>query len=80
MNYTVLIRENATGVECEYRSLGVDWDIHSPFFWSEGNGSCDCNRAIFCGVHFDDAPCGESAYSVTKITLDDGTDVTYQLY
>ncbi len=21
-----------------------EWDIYDEFWWSEGNGSCDCNR------------------------------------
>lgn len=28
---------------------GEDWDS-SLYWWAEGNGSCDCNRAIAMGI------------------------------
>lgn len=46
------------------------------FWWSEGNGSCDCNRhTMFESVanpdHLDETvPCGDSEYSLVRIEID----------
>ena len=34
------------------------------FSWREGNYSCDCNRAIFSGIHGSDVACGEGRFEV----------------
>lgn len=47
-----------------------DGDAPSTFYWSEGNASCDCNRALDflrAGGHTIedvDPPCGDGAYLV----------------
>ncbi len=46
MNVTIL--DTQTG-----QTHQSTWDT-SPFWWEEGNGSCDCNRAIQCGHDDDD--------------------------
>jgi hypothetical protein len=40
----VEIWDSVTG---QFHQVEEDYDF---FWWSEGNGSCDCNRAIFMGV------------------------------
>lgn len=53
----------------------------SEFWWSEGNGACDCNRkVIFDRVSDPESPrydpdiypCGETEYSVLEARLPDG--------
>lgn len=84
MRYAVEIRRNADGVvrsvneEC---GDGADeWDrphwCSREFWWSEGNGGCDCNRALFfaraAGEPEDwERGCGDTEYSV-RMTLEDG--------
>ena len=52
----------------------TDWEIGpSRYWWEEGNGSCDCNRAIAFGDIQDDPPCGETAYELVN---EDGTPFT----
>jgi len=40
----VTLLDTATGATLE---TGDEYD---PYWWAEGNGSCDCNRAIRMGV------------------------------
>ena len=37
---TITLLDTLTGDTCAFD------DYHSLYFWEEGNGSCDCNRAI----------------------------------
>lgn len=41
------------------------------YLWSEGNYSCDCNRALFfaraAGEDEPDEPCGDSAYRLISL-------------
>jgi hypothetical protein len=59
----VEIRRNADGVISIYRM-----DYFGDFIWSDGNYSCDCNRAIFFHEarkeDSSDRECGDSAFSV----------------
>lgn len=79
---TAHIRRNADSVVRDYPTT---WDVVDEFevdeyLWSEGNYSCDCNRALFfarAGGEPDPVrPCGEVAFSVQIV----GTDgkVLYQ--
>lgn len=71
------IRKNDTREVREYHpdmliKDGEDWpDI---WIWTDGNFSCDCNRALFFGYaagetwkDANDAPCGEGGYSVKLV-------------
>jgi len=51
------------------------WGIDCEFMWSEGNYSCDCNRAKFFhkGEHHA-TECGDVAYLV-RITDDTGKEL-----
>lgn len=78
-NYTVRIRDNATGEirECEQ---GVGWHDSSVFWWTEGNMGCDCNRRIeFIRASGRqptdeewDIPCTDDKYTAIDATMPDG--------
>lgn len=53
-------------------SLDDFYDKSHFYLWSEGNYSCDCNRAIFWGRRFGEVECGESKFSVKKIAFTNG--------
>lgn len=69
---TLRIRRTHDGVVVE-RPIEVqrDDDGHPAcFYWSDGNGSCDCNRAhLFDGS---ESACTDTAY-VVQIVGEDGT-------
>lgn len=47
----------------------------SIYWWSEGNGGCDCNRAIL----FDhEHNCGDSPYRYQAVDLEDHPDKSIQ--
>lgn len=78
-SYFVEIRNNATGVvrKCEF---DFAWDKEgSEFCWTEGNFSCDCNRAqFFAQANGEDDPnrhCGSTQYTAIKSVLPDGTEI-----
>ena len=35
-----------------FKNQDIDFDTQL-FWWSEGNGSCDCNRAYELGIHYE---------------------------
>lgn len=85
MTATVRIRRNADGVVREYVDPEGWWDPGDDGFggafsmWSEGNWSCDCNRALFFARAADedeealwDAGCPgtSTAFTVLSITVD----------
>ena len=79
MNYRVLLRKNSTG---EVREIdGGEWHEASEFLWTEGNFSCDCNRAILferaVGKEIDDdeSVCGYTAYTAIKAFRADGVEI-----
>ena len=39
---TLTLKDLVTG-----QTVDVDDDDYQPFWWAEGNGSCDCNRAHY---------------------------------
>lgn len=45
------------------------------YWWSEGNGACDCNRAILFG-HED--TCGDSPYRYQAIEVVDDEEITIE--
>lgn len=60
---TVRILDTHTGV-LHTRPPG-EWDEFTEHWWAEGNGSCDCNRAQFCGVDRDKkVPCSTGRFVV----------------
>lgn len=74
MIYAVRIRDTVTGVELQCDMPG-DYDEGAEYAWSEGNYSCDCNRALFFmraegGLSESEmpfTPCGEGRYEATII-------------
>lgn len=75
MPYVVAIRKNSTGEVREYIYDGA-WEDHHLFMWTEGNYSCDCNRADFfasvVGEEIEDQPCGEAEYAALHARLAGG--------
>lgn len=82
------IRRNDTGEIRDYAEgtvhLGdaftdfpTEEDEANCFWWEEGNGSCDCNRAIFFeGYKSENTyPCGHGAYSVNLINPANGQTI-----
>jgi hypothetical protein len=77
--YNVHLRNNETGEVRVYREDSV-WNGTNEFMWSEGNFSCDCNRAMMFQRAIDeeqtwDHDCGDQGYSVLRIVLPDGREV-----
>jgi hypothetical protein len=48
MSFKIAIRKNATGEVRVYELEGCDWNDHSLFWLSRGQGNfgCDCNREL----------------------------------
>ena len=73
--YRVLLRKNDTGEERWFNS-DQSWYDDSDFLWTEGNFSCDFNRANFFalagGQEADSkTPCGTEQYTaVCAVTKD----------
>lgn len=86
MTYTVTIRRNADGETRDYQST-CPWQTYDDgtdnlYWWTEGNGGCDCNRSMcFAQAGGEptniDVPCGETAYRILRFTLEDGRIVEY---
>lgn len=76
----VFIRDTMTAEIRQYR-YPYPWDSASEYLWSEGNYSCDCNRALFFaeahGENDPDRDCGDERY-VLKIVSDDSSEELYQ--
>lgn len=83
----VTIRRNADG---EVRvahlpnsaAIRPDPDGYPDYYWSDGNASCDCNRARYWHLGDgseapEDTPCGDDGYTVLSITQDDDPTVVY---
>jgi hypothetical protein len=80
MSYDVVIRRASDGVERTYRMDNCPCpEDADDFWWTEGNGACDCNRGDFFaragGEEDPDTPCGDSAYFVMKFIRADGTEI-----
>lgn len=75
----VRMRENRSG---EVRSIPYElgWsegdEGDSLYFWTLGNFGCDCNRSdIWHGHAEHDVECGNEAFSVIDVRLDDGRSI-----
>jgi hypothetical protein len=82
--YYVVIRRESDGVVRKVRQDEPFWDDatvsgqDSAFYWTDGNGACDCSMAISFADAGGEArpeytPCGESAYTLIGFELPDGT-------
>lgn len=81
MRYVAHIRNNETGETRVYRTE-LEWDHGTVFWWTYGNFGCDCNRHLSferaAGIEPDlnaEHSCGHTKYTVTKVVLDDGTEI-----
>lgn len=75
VGYDVVLRRNADG-EIRIIHYQWDWDEHSEYYWTDGNGGCDCNQEIFFnrakGEEAPDRKCGDEAYAPLYAQLPDG--------
>lgn len=76
-SYDVEIRRVADGLVRRYH-MDHPWHSSSMFWWTEGNGGCDCNRMMdFQRAGGEDDtlphPCGDTAYQVIRAIFPDGT-------
>lgn len=74
--YVVGIRKNETG-EVRFCPQKHEWGEHSLWWWSGGNGSCDCNKELIFrrqteDVKLDEVKCSDDRYTVVGIWLPDG--------
>lgn len=57
------------------------WEDSSEWWWTEGNGGCDCNRHLYFeragGVdpHWSEGECSEGKYTIVEIIFPDGTSL-----
>ncbi len=82
MSYVAVIRRNSDGLvrECpqttDWHDADADGAGSDLFWWTDGNGGCDCNRANFFaragGEPDPDEVCGETNYRVIEFRLPDG--------
>lgn len=67
MKYEIIIIRNSDGVRATHVYEG-EWEEVQEFIWTEGNFSCDCNRAIlFAAARNEEEPqiiCSDGKYSV----------------
>ena len=81
MKYSLRIKNNATGESRVYKD-DYDWaeEYLFRYQYTEGNYSCDCNRAIFFadGTDEDDeCECGDDvAFSIIWVEDEDGARFT----
>lgn len=75
MQITIRIRERATGKELDVQTeVEEKYLDNQNFYYSLGNGSCDCNRKLMFGqaqgIEFSDeeTPCGNTRYDV-RVTI-----------
>ena len=67
----VLLRDTVTGEEAWYSySVDDEYAEGQEFYWSDGNGGCDCNRgsclASVLGKADPNLPCGESRIALLR--------------
>ena len=80
--FDVIIRRVSDGVERRHRvheAYVVDYDgscEDSTFWWTDGNGACDCNLAqTFAAIAGEPDPqqsCGMTAYTLVGFETPDG--------
>lgn len=63
MTFIIYIRKNATG---EIRKIVEHYEF-TEFYWSEGNMSCDCNRARAFDNYENWFDCGKGGYDVVDV-------------
>lgn len=81
--YIVGIRKNETN-EVVFCPQDIKWHDCSLFWWTEGNGGCDCNRVLMFlrargsideEFESDDDKCGTDKYTLVGIWFPDGSDI-----
>lgn len=82
MGAKLYITDNLTGSTVTFydETFDPDPDSGSEYNWTEGNFSCDCNRALFFGLLIGEVEhgrdCGEDRFTVLTAVCDDGQIIT----
>jgi len=70
--YNIKIRNNKTN-EIKIITKNDEWFDSDFYYYSEGNFSCDCNRANLFYTKYDlGFPCGDKLFSILEIQLETG--------
>ena len=71
MDHSMIIDITKVSTGETRQHIAYDWDHRTEFLWTEGNYSCDCNRALlFARLRNEDETeaweqeCGEKAYII----------------
>lgn len=86
MPFTVHLRHNPSGEVRQFACADGEWfgENGYEFLWTEGNYGCDCNRHRFFaraagGEPDDDMECGETIYTIVKVTDAGGAVIDSEL-
>lgn len=74
--YSVVLCDGQTGERRVCGQGDILWDDSSPFWWTDGNMGCDCNRELEFsrGKPVDDfSPCGDTRYTIESIIFNPNT-------
>lgn len=77
--YYAHLTDRDTGKTTRYE-MDVDWNDSSPFWWTDGNMSCDCNRGpMFSELEGQEFHCfpGDGSlnrFILNKIEFEDGSE------
>ena len=76
--YAVTLKKTSTGEIRKHIAPDENW-FDAEFMWTDGNYSCDCNRALYFAraAGEDDTEaweqkCGDSAYKMISVVDGDG--------
>ena len=67
--YGIKIRNNETKEEI-FSKQETEWHEYSLYYWTDGNGGCDCNRFLEFeraknnNPNLEDAICGHGKYTI----------------
>lgn len=71
----ITLKDIQTGDECHFRYdipdiwMGDGIELAQSildYYWTEGNGSCDCERAEYFDIE-EDFPCGDTRFKLISI-------------
>lgn len=66
--FELIFKDLKTGEIKSYIDKNKDWEGEDglEFWWTEGNGSCDCNRGLMV-FDLDDPKCGEERFALLEV-------------
>lgn len=74
--------ERAVYQTTQYADMDYEGGVFNPFWWEEGNGSCDCNRELFFRrARDEDEPdevtCGDRRFRIERILHGETGELLY---